>query len=146
MKVKHLFVIMLFALIGLNVQAKTWDALVNEFIEAMKIETPKMEEQLGQVGIESKITTSYDAKTKDIVMDFRIDTAVWGIFNQGALEVTKESMLAEYQKSFKNDSDFAEFINTMKSNGSKFRIAYTCLENGKVMAKEFTITPDEIMK
>lgn len=126
--------------------AQSWQETAEEYAELLNGEMDAVTDTFLQMGIEVTGSARYDASANQIVMDLNFEPVIWDFFNKEAMKVGKQTTLEEYQNTYKTDADFKEVIKEMKANGASFKIEYTCIKNGKVQAKSFTITPKEIMR
>ena len=129
-----------------NAQSVSWDEAVETFLDEMEGDLDTVRDAFAEMGIEVDPSAKYDAAKKEIVLEMRFEPAIWSYFNSEAMHAAKTENLRSYQSSYKSDSDFRRFIDLMGRNNAKFRIIYSCIENGRVKIKDFTITPAEIKK
>lgn len=144
---KKLLALFVFCLILLPGKAQTsdWNKMVQEFVKGFDDEAKTIEEQFTSLGINAQVSTAYNSSKKQLELKINLPEVMWNIFDNTAVTASKEAMVQEYRKAYKDDADFAAFINVMKENNSSFQISYTTDSNGKLLSKSFTISPNEII-
>ena len=129
-----------------NAQTVSLDEAVEAFLDEMERDFGALRDSSAETGIKVDPSAKYDAAKKEIVLETRFEPAIWAYFNSEAMDAIKAETISTYKSSYKIDSDFRTLIGLMSSNNVKFRIIYSCIENGRVKIKDFTITPEEITK
>lgn len=126
--------------------AQSWKETAEEYADLLNSEMDLVTDTFSQMGINATGSAHYNASTNQIVMDLNFEPVIWDFFDKNAMDVARSTTLEEYQNSYKTDADFKEVIDEMKANGASFKIEYTCLKNGEIQVKSFTITPKEIIR
>lgn len=130
----------------MNAQSDLWNYAVNEFLNEMETEVNSIAESFAESGIKATGSVDYNAAKRQLIIDIRFEPQIWNLFNSEAMEVSKNTTLEDFRQSYRTDSDFRYFIDLMKDNNASFKVAYSCMENGRVKTKDIVITPAEIMR
>lgn len=144
---KKLFTLFVFCfcLLSVNAQNSSWNDEVQMFLEGFNEEANEMESEFTSMGLDAKVTSTYIEAKKQINIDIRFQETIWSLFNDSLMKEAKAGMIQGYQESYRTDPDFAKFVDEMKANHSSFLVSYSTLKDGKVLTKDFTITPEEII-
>lgn len=143
---KIIFILALFiGVIGLDCNAKSWKEWTDYYVAETQQNISEMQSEFQSAGIDASLTCGYDQKTNACWIDCRFDAQFWQVFTAMALDAAKDATIMEYRQNYSNDASFKDFIDAMKENGGKIKVIYSCEENGKVKAKDFYVSPEEII-
>ena len=126
--------------------AQSWKQTAEEYANELNRDMDIAAQAFQEMGIDATGSARYDASTNQMIIGLNFDPAIWDIFDKNAMDVAKQTNLEEYQNSYKTDADFRTLIDEMKANGASFKIEYTCMKNGKLQVKSYTITTKEIIR
>lgn len=122
-----------------------WNAVAEMYVDAMDNPAKSIEQEIASTGLDAKVTTRYNDSPRQLILDVRFQESAWNLIDNNLMQEFKKSILDGYRQAYKTDGDVVSFINYMKDKGACFLIAITTLKNGKVLSKEVSITPQEVI-
>ena len=140
------FLMILSAVVIADAQNSAWERAVKQYLSDFGSHSKETTESFKQMGINATMTAEYDSAAKDLIMEVMFEPQVWSMLDNNALQAGKNGTLQSFQKSYKTNQDFRNFIVLMKHANAKIRVKYSCRQGGTVKTKDFIIYPEEIMK